>query len=126
MVEQHRLVAQTESPSISHSTEHLSAMDPTQTPNSSTTSLIVPPSPPFTASSDRSLSSASSSQFQLPPPPPSDIQTNNGIEGLATINISSNQSLEVDPQILEALRNKDRIYVLKLGELMESLINDRR
>jgi len=33
---------------------------------------------------------------------------------------------DVDPQIVEALRGKDRIYVLKLGELMESLINDER
>lgn len=33
---------------------------------------------------------------------------------------------DVDPQILEALKGKDRIYVLKLGELMESLINDQR
>jgi len=34
--------------------------------------------------------------------------------------------LDVDPQIVEALKSKDRIYVLKLGEQMESLINDRR
>ncbi|KAG6886241.1 hypothetical protein C0993_010803 [Termitomyces sp. T159_Od127] len=33
---------------------------------------------------------------------------------------------DVDPQILEALRSKDRIYVLKLGELIEGLIADRR
>lgn len=33
---------------------------------------------------------------------------------------------DVDPQIVEALKSKDRIYVLKLGEQMESLINDRR
>ncbi|KAG0709323.1 hypothetical protein DFH29DRAFT_887821 [Suillus ampliporus] len=32
---------------------------------------------------------------------------------------------DVDPQIIEALKSKDRIYVLKLGEQMESLINDR-
>ncbi|KAL4078633.1 hypothetical protein V8B97DRAFT_1056087 [Scleroderma yunnanense] len=34
--------------------------------------------------------------------------------------------MEVDPQILEALKSKDRLYVLKLGEQMESLINDHR
>ncbi|KAG6897427.1 hypothetical protein C0992_001588 [Termitomyces sp. T32_za158] len=34
--------------------------------------------------------------------------------------------VDVDPQILEALKSKDRIYVLKLGELIESLITDRR
>lgn len=36
------------------------------------------------------------------------------------------QTPEIDPQILEALKSKDRLYVLKLGELMEGLINDRR
>jgi hypothetical protein len=39
---------------------------------------------------------------------------------------SSNLNIDVDPQILEALRNKDRIYVLKLGETFESLIKERR
>lgn len=36
--------------------------------------------------------------------------------------------VDVDPdaQILEALRSKDRIYVLKLGEQMEGLIKERR
>ncbi|KAF8906215.1 hypothetical protein CPB84DRAFT_1704951 [Gymnopilus junonius] len=33
---------------------------------------------------------------------------------------------DVDPQILEALRSKDRIYVLKLGETFETLITERR
>ena len=33
---------------------------------------------------------------------------------------------DVDPQIMEALRSKDRIYVLKLGEQMESLIKEKR
>lgn len=33
---------------------------------------------------------------------------------------------EVDPQIIEALKSKDRIYVLKLGEVMESLIREGR
>ncbi|KJA28073.1 hypothetical protein HYPSUDRAFT_62467 [Hypholoma sublateritium FD-334 SS-4] len=33
---------------------------------------------------------------------------------------------DVDPQILEALRSKDRIYVLKLGETFEALIMERR
>ncbi|TFK29721.1 hypothetical protein FA15DRAFT_752516 [Coprinopsis marcescibilis] len=38
---------------------------------------------------------------------------------------SSSDSL-VDPQILEALKSKDRIYVLKLGELMEGMIKEKR
>ena len=88
-------------------------------PSSSNISLVAPPSPPFIPSS---APLASTSHLQLPPTPPSDIQTNNPIEQA----ISSIQSLEVDPQIIEALKNKDRIYVLKLGELMEGLINDRR
>jgi hypothetical protein len=39
---------------------------------------------------------------------------------------SPNLNIEVDPQILEALRNKDRIYVLKLAETFEALIKERR
>lgn len=35
-------------------------------------------------------------------------------------------SAEVDPQIMEALRGKDRLYVLKLGEQFEELISERR
>lgn len=120
------LEAQTESPPICSPPEHFSIMDSIPTPSSSSTSLIAPSSPPFTASSQPSPPSASSSQFHLPSTPPSDIQSNNAIEqALADISISPNQSSEVDPQILEALKNKDRIYVLKLGELMEGLINDR-
>jgi len=40
--------------------------------------------------------------------------------------VSINGLADVDPQIIEALKSKDRIYVLKLGEQMESLIKDRR
>ena len=39
---------------------------------------------------------------------------------------ASNPNLDVDPQILEALKNKDRIFVLKLGEAFEALIKERR
>ena len=41
---------------------------------------------------------------------------------------SSTVAVDVDPdvQILEALRNKDRLYVLKLGEQMEAQIKERR
>lgn len=35
-------------------------------------------------------------------------------------------AVDVDPLILEALKSKDRLYVLKLGELMEGLINERK
>ncbi|KAI5995489.1 hypothetical protein EDD15DRAFT_2254505 [Pisolithus albus] len=33
---------------------------------------------------------------------------------------------DVDPRIVEALKSKDRLYVLKLGEQMECLISDHR
>jgi len=56
----------------------------------------------------------------LPQPNPSDPTTDS--DGSATGALA----LDVDPQILEALRSKDRIYVLKLGESFESLITERR
>jgi len=38
-----------------------------------------------------------------------------------------NQDIVADPSILEALRNpKERLFVLKLGETMETLISERR
>ncbi|KAH9919949.1 hypothetical protein B0H21DRAFT_886642 [Amylocystis lapponica] len=40
--------------------------------------------------------------------------------------LSANNNPDPDPQILEALRSKDRLFVLKLGEMMESLITERR
>lgn len=47
-------------------------------------------------------------------------------EDIIAIAVSQAQGEEVDPQILEALRSKDRLYVLKLGEQLESLIIDKR
>lgn len=38
---------------------------------------------------------------------------------------SNDSSTEPDAQIIEALRSKDRLYVLKLGEQMETLIQDQ-
>lgn len=37
-----------------------------------------------------------------------------------------NSPAEPDAQILEALRSKDRLWVLKLGEMMETLVNERK
>ncbi|KAI6115911.1 hypothetical protein F5141DRAFT_1212499 [Pisolithus sp. B1] len=34
--------------------------------------------------------------------------------------------LDVDPQIVEVFKSKDRLYILKLGEQTECLINDHR
>ena len=42
------------------------------------------------------------------------------------LDASSTMQTDGDSQIIEALRSKDRLYVLKLGEQMESLINERR
>lgn len=39
---------------------------------------------------------------------------------------SGTSTPEVDPQILEALKSKDRLFVLKLGEQMEGLIRERQ
>ena len=58
---------------------------------------------------------------QSPSRPPMSPDTPNG-----DLDSPTCQTPEVDPQILEALRSKDRLYVLKLGEAMESLISERR
>ncbi|KAJ3745302.1 hypothetical protein DFH05DRAFT_1487375 [Lentinula detonsa] len=52
----------------------------------------------------------------------------NNLQGDLTnsISLSESQTPDVDPQILEALRSKDRIYVLRLGEIMEDLINEKK
>lgn len=53
----------------------------------------------------------------------SDMDTRSQVDG----DSESVSGSEVDPQILEALRsNKDRLYVLKLGEQMEALIQERK
>ncbi|KAJ7625593.1 hypothetical protein FB45DRAFT_921822 [Roridomyces roridus] len=64
-----------------------------------------------------------------PPPvtimsPPQSSSSNSSVISLLQATDAAPQH-EVDPQILEALASKDRIYVLKLGELMEGLIGDR-
>ncbi|KAJ6620598.1 hypothetical protein B0H10DRAFT_2215867 [Mycena sp. CBHHK59/15] len=64
-----------------------------------------------------------------PPPvtimsPPPSSSSNSSVTSLLPVPDAPQQA-EIDPQILEALASKDRIYVLKLGELMEALINDR-
>lgn len=56
-------------------------------------------------------------------PPPSS-SSNSSVTSLIHTTDAPQQQ-EIDPQILEALGSKDRIYVLKLGEHMEGLISDR-
>lgn len=46
--------------------------------------------------------------------------------GVAEGSSGSASPAEPDVQILEALRSKDRLWVLKLGEMMETLINERK
>lgn len=60
------------------------------------------------------------SRSQSPNPPDADTPSEE-VSGFTDGN-----TVDVDPQILEALRSKDRLYVLKLGELMEGLINERK
>ncbi|KAK0489022.1 hypothetical protein IW261DRAFT_1442797 [Armillaria novae-zelandiae] len=57
---------------------------------------------------------------------PAGVQSFDGDQPVVADAISQSPSPDIDPQILEALRSKDRIYVLKLGELMEGLITERR
>ena len=40
--------------------------------------------------------------------------------------LSGTGTPDVDPQIIEALKSKDRLFVLKLGEQMEALIRERK
>ncbi|KAE9399567.1 hypothetical protein BT96DRAFT_688224 [Gymnopus androsaceus JB14] len=82
------------------------------TASSSTTSLVIP----------SESSSIDGIPFSSPYTPTNDAQS---VNGDAT---TSSESLapQVDPQILEALRSKDRIYVLKLGEIMEELIMEKK
>ncbi|KAF7982569.1 hypothetical protein HWV62_27563 [Athelia sp. TMB] len=47
-------------------------------------------------------------------------------EELQGSTVTDTSPVDVDPQILEALRSKDRLWVLKLGELMEGIITERK
>lgn len=82
---------------------------------SASAGITVSPSPTTPPAADWSHSQ--SNNTTVPDIINEEMQSSVGADGSAT---------DVDPQILEALRSKDRLYVLKLGELMESLINDRK
>ncbi|KAK7056400.1 hypothetical protein VNI00_002954 [Paramarasmius palmivorus] len=96
-------------------------MTDTYTTNSSTTSLVASPS---VASSDSPPPSFDAIRSSSPTSSLIGIQSQNGDHSnpLALLGIPP----DVDPQIVEALKSKDRLYVLKLGETMESMIHDRR
>ena len=88
---------------------------------------------PMTATSNTSNPDLHASFFPLPPPSdalrvhsPLRSDSEPLADSDSTGSANSSALSDVDPQIVEALKSKDRIYVLKLGEQMESLINDRR
>lgn len=88
------------------------------------------PSLSHTSSSSQLDSSLAPSMTSTSPPlaEPANVQSpsRSDSDTFAELEGASSLLADVDPQIIEALKSKDRIYVLKLGEQMESLINDRR
>ncbi|CCL98600.1 uncharacterized protein FIBRA_00602 [Fibroporia radiculosa] len=86
---------------------------PSKHPLSSSSILPSPSLDAFIMSSPRNISSNTSALTRSP----SASELSSG---------SPDSPGELDPRILEALRGKDRLFVLKLGEQMESLIQDRR
>ncbi|OBZ73743.1 hypothetical protein A0H81_06143 [Grifola frondosa] len=88
------------------------------------------PLPPMAIPTNASAAtSTSTSAPEIHYVQPSSITLSPSVDAISAVThltASINADVEPDPQILEALRSKDRIYVLKLGESMESLINDRR
>lgn len=46
--------------------------------------------------------------------------------GSDVLSPSGTSTPDVDAQIIEALKSKDRLFVLKLGEQMEGLIRERQ
>ncbi|KAF8659835.1 hypothetical protein AX16_001720 [Volvariella volvacea WC 439] len=96
--------------------------------SSSTASAVVNPTTFHASSSASSLpQTIDASQSQHSARPVSDMQQVNGESSTtSTPPTASDPNIDVDPSIIEALKGKDRIYVLKLGEQMESLIQDRR
>lgn len=63
-----------------------------------------------------------------PPSPDPDASPQAPAGGDSDNTAPANRALtpDVDPQIMEALKSKDRIYVLKLGETFEALIMEHR
>lgn len=95
---------------------------------------------PHAGSSD-SFSSSNSNDRLLDGPPPSSSPSMTSINSLSSqpsgdvetrssaLNSAEESSVstsDVDPQIIEALKSKDRLFVLKLGEQMEALIRERK
>ncbi|KAG2011775.1 hypothetical protein CC2G_011856 [Coprinopsis cinerea AmutBmut pab1-1] len=96
-----------------------SASSPLPTNISQSTSNSQTP-PPVTILSPSATTANSNANSAVPGPP---AMAPNSATASGT---SSPSTPDVDPQIIEALKSKDRIYVLKLGELMEGLIKEKR
>ncbi len=92
------------------------------TASSSTSSLVVLSE---STSSDSVYSSIDAISQNSPYTPTNDAQSVNG-ELFGAPTTSESPTSDVDPQILEALKSKDRIYVLRLGEILEDQINEKR
>ncbi|TFK75027.1 hypothetical protein BDN72DRAFT_868369 [Pluteus cervinus] len=92
------------------------------TPNASTLSILTPS---FSTTSTATSPSVDGSIAQSPSGSTPTTQPINGEPNSANATSPTNTA-DVDPQIIEALKGKDRIYVLKLGEYMEGLIYERR
>ncbi|KAL4250211.1 amino acid/polyamine transporter 2 family protein [Abortiporus biennis] len=94
-----------------------------------TTTMALSPTPAHASSASTSGSEVYCSQILNAPITPSSPETQTPQSSSSDIT-SNGESFpshnETDPQIIEALKSKDRLYVLKLGEQMESLITERR
>ncbi|KAJ4469595.1 hypothetical protein J3R30DRAFT_1572306 [Lentinula aciculospora] len=89
------------------------------TASSSTTSFLVPSEGAF---SDSLSSSIDGIAYTSPFRPANDAQG----DAPSFAGCPESPTPDVDPLILEALRSKDRIYVLRLGEIMEELILEKK
>ena len=76
-------------------------------------------SSPIASSPSYNASPSTSSPGSKPEPSPSSSALGMGETNASLVDV------EPDAQIVEALKNKDRLYVLKLGEQMEALIKER-
>lgn len=89
--------------------------------------LITPPGTAVLSFLPQSASLFSLDRPVMPLPSRSNSDTFTDDGAISTTSSMNNFDDSADPQIImEALRGKDRIFVLKLGEQMESLIKDDR
>ncbi len=100
---------------------------PDNHPAQSTTSHApAVPNPPFSYMDATIHDDTTITSFSLAPNPDPSAPTLAVSDGDSLLVPGAAPLPDVDPQILEALRSKDRIYVLKLGETFEALITERR